>query len=261
MFTIGSNIVGAELDHPDNVGLAFSLVGLSPWDGGNTLYDLTGKTAGAALGGGAAWAGTADGTAGVTGGITATIPYLGYAPGVSFGASWWFAFTFRPVTYPNSFNPVVDDAARLLSGFVGPGGVPSFGYAQWGTLALGGTYRIVRTYQSTGTQLVGGAERLYVNGARTGGGATDTTWSAAFALSFGGNPSGGGGAFTAVYSRIEFGSGRAITDAGAARDYEGSRDAHRDPRFRRLSTRSMFVTAAGVPAACYVPAFAPGWGW
>ena len=274
MFTLGSNIVGVDFDHPDNAGLACLLAGLPPADGGRQLYDLTGRTAGATLAGGATWSGTPFGQQGLSlaGSQYAdagTLPNA-FAAGVTV-AAWVNAAAAQT---GSNFYTVVSarngaDNSTPFSLDVNKGGgkyrfyCNNGGFNVWegGTPVAGVWQRVVVAYAP------GGPPAVTVNGvpqavAQTSGGSSPAVLYTANPLRVGGffNSSGADLTWLGQLADVRV-YGRGVAPGSAARDYEWSQDPTRDPRLRRLSTRSLFVTAAGTPASSFVPAFAPGWGW
>ena len=274
MFTLGSNIVGAELDHPDNAGLACLLVGLSPWDGGNALCDLSGKTAGAALAGGAAWAGTPYGQSGLS--LNGSSGYATATPKLAGATAATVAGWFRGV-WAGSYQILFEYSP---DGLATNGGFVVYADNGGGVLTVGCNDGSASTARLVARPATGAWFRLAASFDLSQPGASKIRcWLNGLPAPFTGSPStsnvtGTVGAYTLnigcrnaaslfFADRIAGLSVSAVarSDAWAARDYEWSQDPQRDPRFRRTSTRSLFVVSAGVPTTCYVPAFAPGWGW
>ena len=257
-----------EWGHPDNTGLALSLVGL-PGAIGNTWVDLTRKTAGATLVGGATWAGTPYGQAGlrIAGG---TQWAQGGTAALQSGNRVTVATWVSPAVL--SRGDIVTQWAtggdtqslwNLLSGLAA--GKPQFyvGTATGnfnsgtgaGTMVVGRCYRVVGTYD-------GATAAVYLDGQfqSSGAGVTTLPTTTTTPLRVGNNIV-GDGQLNGSVAGVTILTGVAASPGWVARDFEWSQDPQRDPRFRRTSTRSLFVTAGGVPTTAYLPAVACGWGW
>lgn len=273
MWTLGSHIIGIEDSHPDNAGLACLLVGLPPTDGGGTLYDLTGKTAGATLQGGATWAGTPHGQSGLAfaGGTNAMRAISASNPNLPVRAtdSWTIAFTHRTRSYVSLAQYFGFGGALPATGSDGVGRNTlsySDNYYFWGYNTA--DFNTGVTFHTDGVPHrvvwvgVGGVSQtsisLYVDGVLRAAASRSLSDALNYAVVGGGHVA--GNAPDAVVWDCSVRSG-AWGASAVARDYEWSQDPSRDPRLRRTSTRSLFVTTAGVPSYSFVPAFAPGWGW
>lgn len=254
------HIVGVDWSHPDNAGLALLLLGL-PGRVGSTWADLTGKTSGATVETGAEWGWAGVVAAGGKGVAGVPIPYAGWVSGVTYGRSYWLAFTLRVHAFTGVALPLLDDAGRVFSSFYNASGAPSYEFSGWGTLVAGRRYRLVRYMLANN---LSASSYVGVNGVQSATGSNAVWGTGGVALSFGGNPSSGSTANASTrvdYGDIQFGLGR--IDAGwIARDYDWSRDPARDPRLRRVTGASYFVApAAPGGGSAFVPALAAGWGW
>ena len=256
-----------EWGHPDTAGLALSLVGL-PGAIGNTWADLTRKTAGATLAGGAAWAGTPFGQSGLllngsTGYCNTGLRYSGSANSVTV-AVWVRSDVVgndahvANINYDGSTVPI-DLNVGAAPGTTGDG----FGFFDGGWRKSGMTtdvrgdkrwHRVAGTYDGTTlAYYIDGrldASSVYTGTIPTGNANT---------LDLGRYAAGATAYFAGAMAGalVVF---RAASPAWIARDYEWSQDPQRDPRFRRASTRSLFVTAAGVPTTSYLPGLVCGYG-
>ena len=244
-----------ETDHPDNTGLALRLLGLPGLTGGPRWPDLTGKTAGATLLGGASWAGS-------TLGLNGTGQYADTTSIIPSSQGLYVSCRFRQTA-----------ASTYVLGLAGlVGTYHNASQNSWmlrlrgqqlelagGGSLVGGTTVLNRWTHAAAIWLPGGGTTLFLDGqpVATGNVAmTDPVAAVKIGVDFLTDPRYFTGQIDAVNVQVGI-----FTANVVARDSEWSRDPGTDLRLRRLSARAYLLPSAAPVTTTWIPAFAPGGGF